>query len=108
MSARAAAKAAPVPAAAKTKSALAKLAPKTQRRRVAGVDDRVPLLLYTVEQAAQALGCKKRKMEVLIARGCIGVPAPDGIYSMKIGGLRRVPVWALEAYTRPQTGQQSA
>ena len=71
----------------------------TKRRTLAGMETPpgVAKLLYSVEEAAYALGIRKRKAEELIARG----PDYGGIYSMKIGGRRLIPVWALERYTRP-------
>lgn len=72
-----------------------------KRRKLAGLDEPgVPRLLLSVEEAAFALGIRKRKMEELIARG----PEHGGVFSKKIGGRRLVPVWTLEEYTRPPVG----
>ncbi len=90
-------------------AAAAKPAPK--RRKVIGLDDAppgVPRLLLTREEAAYALHMSLAKVKQLIARGESGIAAPGGIFSMKIGGSRRIPMWAIEAYTRPLAGQEGA
>lgn len=88
----------------KAKPAPKPVRPKpTQKRRVAvGLDDRVPAVVYTTREAADALRISETHMRKLIRRGEIGIAPPDGIYSLKIGSLRRIPIWAVEAYTRPQ------
>lgn len=52
----------------------------------------VPKLLLTVEEAAAALGIKRWKMNLMVQSG--------EVRSLKVGRLRRIPMWALEAYTR--------
>jgi hypothetical protein len=71
---------------------------------VAGVDDRVPLVFCTVEQAAYALGIKARFAWALVAKGDRG--DPDGLRAVRIGlRLRRVPVWEIQRYAHFLAGE---
>lgn len=86
------------------KGSTTKATTRPKRRKVAGMDDAgAPRLLLTVEEAAYRLHISKRQMERLILRGV----DLDGCASLKIGGLRRVPLWALEEYIRRQAGRDS-
>ena len=56
----------------------------------------VERLLYTPEEAAEALGIGRCKVYELMAEGLL--------YSVKIGRCRRVPVDALRRYVASLTG----
>lgn len=96
------------PAKAATKSATpVDTVPRHARRMVAGVDDRVPLLFCTVEQAAYALGIKARFAWALVAKGDRG--DPDGLHAVRLGlRLRRVPMWEIQRYARSLAGEGEA
>lgn len=61
--------------------------PVVQRQ---AADTLVPRTAYTVEEAAQSLGCSRAHLYRAIAAG--------SLVSIKIGRLRRIPVQALEAF----------
>lgn len=56
------------------------------------IQQRVPRLLYTVEEAAQALHISRISVYRLFWRGELA--------SIKVGGLRRISTTALEAYVK--------
>ncbi len=88
-------------------SAKPKQAPApSKRRRVAGIDDSVPLLLYTVEQAAQALNISEAYARRMICRNDRG--EFGGLRAVTIGQrMRRVPVWEIERFARALAGESA-
>ncbi len=57
-----------------------------------GVDDRIPRVAYTIEEAARALGISASSLRRQIRA--------ERLQILRIGGLVRIPVWALEQYAR--------
>jgi excisionase family DNA binding protein len=60
---------------------------------IQGLDDRVPRLAFTVDEAARALGVSASSVRRQIRSGNLTV--------VRVGALVRIPAWALDAYTRP-------
>ncbi|HLZ24741.1 MAG TPA: helix-turn-helix domain-containing protein [Ktedonobacterales bacterium] len=67
---------------------------KKSKSKAAIVTQPVPKMMLTVDEAGAALGLKRWKINTLIRSG--------DLHSLKVGKLRRIPVWALETFVHQQ------
>lgn len=65
-----------------------------KKSKAAIITQPVPKLMLTVDEAGAALGLKRWKINTLIRSG--------DLHSLKVGKLRRIPVWALETFVHQQ------
>jgi excisionase family DNA binding protein len=65
-----------------------------QEQQVLRDDIPIPKLLYTIDEAAEAMGISRSLMYDLVLTGQVA--------SLKIGRVRRIPVVALESFVKSQ------